>query len=245
MKKHEISLTAEQAGEVLAPIVGVVLNMRPERAQYWIGRKKKLANEIGKILIGGEKNPYADLIAKCEQYSKEVYGKKQDFSGIIVPEAEEIFSWITPVPGAEFMTVEEIYYGIKNKLHPAWKWTNKPLDDALDFSFGRDGWKDNYAVRFCPNHEADEDLKNLSANDIAERKISAATIKERLWLGGFLYWSEKIILDRETITLCAGSRCSGGVVPSVGWSESYGVMSVRWYSPDDTNDLLRSRVAVS
>ena len=242
--KHEISLTAEQAGEVLAPIVGVVLGMKPEKVQYWIGRKKKLANEMRKILIG-DVNPYADLLARYEQYSRDVYGKKQDFSGIIIPEAEEGFSWITPVPGSESMTVEEIYYGIKNKLHPAWKWTDKSLDDVLDFSFGRDGWKDNYTVRFRPNHEADEDLKNLSANDIAGRKINTATIKERLWLGGFLYWSEKIILDRKTITLCAGSRFSVGCVPSVCWVGHYGEMCVYWFKSGGASGRLRSRAAVS
>ena len=85
--KHEISLTAEQVGEVLAPIVGVVLNMKPERAQYWIGRKKKLASEIGKVLIG--ENPYTDLIVDWQNFWRELDGldsKEHNFSDIHIPE---------------------------------------------------------------------------------------------------------------------------------------------------------------
>jgi hypothetical protein len=54
MAKREISLTPDQVGELMAPIMGAVLAMPPDQAQYWIGRKTKLTAELTKLLGGGQ-----------------------------------------------------------------------------------------------------------------------------------------------------------------------------------------------
>lgn len=240
--KHQIvqGLTAGQMKDLTAAVVeSIPTNLSSTEAQYWIGKKGKLAGEIRKI-FSVNANLFSKLLAKWEEFYKSIYGRKQDFSGMVIPDAEEIFSWITYIPGE--MPTGEAYKGLE-KLHSTWKWTNSPLDDVLDLSFGRDARKDNYIVRYRPNAEADEDLKNFSANMVAERKINTSTLKERILLGGFLYWSEKIILDQKTITLCAGSRYSGGDVPHVRWHG--GRLHVHWCPPGSCYDPLRPRQAVS
>ena len=183
---------------------------------------------------------FSALIRYWQKFYEEIFNLRVDFSGVPVPEAPDEFSWFVCVP--ESMTTEQTFSGMK-KQFPIWKYTNKPLDDVLDLSFGRDARQHPYIIRLRANIEADKDLKNLSANDIAAQKINTTTLKERLLLSRFLYWKEKSILDREVITLCSGSRCSDGHVPSVHWHDDR--LKVYWYRPDLRYDCLRSRRVVS
>ncbi len=184
------------------------------------------------------------LIEDWQRFFYEIFNIRADFSDVSIPPAPDEFVWPICVPGG--MTTEQAFSGgelqfpIEKRIK---KRTNELLDDVLDCSFGREILRNSYIVRVHPNIEADGDLKNLSADDIATRKINTLTLKERFLLGRFLYWKEKIILDREMVTLCAGSRYSDGYVPSVCWY--VGRLEVHWDSSDSRYDHLRARRAVS
>ena len=186
---------------------------------------------------------YSKLLAEYEKYYWKIHGLKTDFAGIAIPAADNgQFPWFVCRP--ENFFAERAYSGGK-RLYSKGKWTDKSLDDILDLSFGRDGKKESYIVRFHANWEADKNLANLSANKIAKKGINTACLTERLILGDFLFWEFKKHLDVETITLCSGSRCSGSFVPSVGWDGYYDKLLVGRCGPDDAADYLRSREAVS
>lgn len=190
----------------------------------------------GKSAQVGRGINFSSILTDWEKYYLEIHGLKVDFSGFKIPEAEDNFSWLICRPEKFF--VKRAFSGGK-QLYPRWKYTKKSLDDVLDMSFGRDGKVEPYIVRVRPNWEADEDLKNLSANQIAESKTDTLCLTERLLLGDFLYWKHRKHLDVDTVTLCSGSRFSVGLVPFVDWS---GIrMRVDWYDTDVAGGVLRSR----
>jgi len=96
---------------------------------------------------------------------------------------------------------------------------------------------------FEANVEADEDLKNMSANDLDKKGINGITLRERLILELEHYLETGEHLDKERIALCSGSRDSGGAVPSVSWS--FGQLCVGWDHADCADDHLRARAAVN
>lgn len=209
--------------------------------------------QLDKFLKG--KNPfegldYSFILNEWEKYFYKIHQLKADFSGVTIPKADDdIFPWFTCIP--ENFSTERACSGRK-QLYFKWKWTDKALDDVLDLSFGRDSRKDPYIVRFRANWEADELLKNLSADTIAEKQINASTLKERLLLGDFLYWKHKKHLDVENITLCSGSRYSDSFmrysdsfVPCVYWSSPASRLDVRGCSSGCARSHLRAREVAS
>jgi len=102
-----------------------------------------------------------------------------------------------------------------------------------------------YAVSFAANVEADENLKNLSANQLKKQNVKGVTLLERLVLelGYFLTTGKH--LDEKNVTLCSGSRDSVGRVPYVNWRVDARRLGVRWCNPDDADDDLRARAVVS
>lgn len=106
----------------------------------------------------------------------------------------------------------------------------------------RDG---SYIMGFLHTVEADEENKDLSANQLKEQNHKGVTLLECLLLelGYFLATGKH--LDEKTVTLCAGSRYSNGNIPSVSWDSGYRRVCVSWFNPDDHCNDLRSRSAVS
>src|SRR3989344_6716905 len=113
--------------------------------------------------------------------------------------------------------------GVKVETYVADLDGNVPTND-------RDPKNGSYCARFKKTIEADPELANKSANDLAEEKIPGITLLERLLLelGYFLATGEH--LDIENVTLCTGSRCSGGLVPSVHWDAGHRALYVDWYA---------------
>ncbi len=97
--------------------------------------------------------------------------------------------------------------------------------------------------KFLLTQEADEDLKNMSANDLDREGVIGITLRERLLYELGYFEKTGQYLDEKTITLCAGSRYSDGYVPGV--DRSSGKIFIYWYFPDRRNDNLRSRREVS
>ncbi len=102
-----------------------------------------------------------------------------------------------------------------------------------------------YAIWVRDVVEADEELANLSANDLTAQKISSETLLERL-LHGLLYFTENgKHLDVKNVTLCAGSRTAGGDVSRVYWYAGLHRLHVSWYCPGCRDVYLRARAVVS
>jgi len=103
----------------------------------------------------------------------------------------------------------------------------------------------SYIVGFAKNVEADEEFKNLSANQLKEQNHKGITLLERLHLElGYFLATEKH-LDKNNWTLCTGSRCSDGNVPCVAWASDVREVYVSWCHPGYSNYNFRSRSAVS
>lgn len=98
---------------------------------------------------------------------------------------------------------------------------------------------------FKKNIEADEEYKNLSANDLEEKKIPGITLRERLLMELDYFNETNSHLDVDNITLCSGSRLSYGFVPFVHWHADRRRLFVYWSLPGLRYSLLRSRAAVS
>lgn len=102
----------------------------------------------------------------------------------------------------------------------------------------------SYAVAFKDTIEADEDLKNLLADQLAEpeRRVKPITTFERFVMEDECLDRTKGHCDVNNVTLCAGSRDRGGRVPGARWG---GVrFSVDWYGAASHGPYLRARAAV-
>jgi len=187
-----------------------------------------------------EDSPHCKLVLEWEKFYQKVFSVSIDLSQVRIPEPKEGFNWLVIL--IQGMTAQKLFDKCK-EMFRAWKWTDKNLDDVVKSD--RNPANAPYAVWFRDRVEADEELKNLSANDLKQRNIPGITLEERLLLELFYYWKTKKHLDINNVTLCSGSRYDGGLVPSVLWNGCSDELFVLWYTPDDASDGLRVREAVS
>ena len=128
------------------------------------------------------------------------------------------------------------------KHFEVWRWTYDNLDQIVNSD--RTSEKE-YTIKVKANIEADENLKNMSVNDLKEKGVKGITLLERLVLELQYFKETGKHLDIENVTLCSGSRYSDGSVPYVGWYSSDSKMHVVWFLPDSRYSYLRSRGVVS
>ena len=153
----------------------------------------------------------------------EGFGIRLDTNRIKIPAHQNGCNRLIVV--AQGLTSEKIYAAIKRKM-PAWKYR-----DNLDGIESVRKANKTYAVWVRDRREADEELKNKSANDLKSDGVNCITLEERLLLEMMYFWETGQHLDIRNITLCAGSRFSDGFVPYVFWSD--GKLYVFWYYPAD------------
>ena len=165
-------------------------------------------------------------------------GIEADFSNLQIPNKQKGFDHLIIV--AKEMT-PQLLYDKCEELFPCWKWTDKNLDEIVESE--RTAKNGAYAIWVRDRVEADEELKNLSADDLKNKNIPGITLEER-FIHELKYFKETgKHLDRDNITLCASSRYSDGGVPGVSWCR--GELRVHWLYPDHRLDSLRARRAVS
>ncbi len=133
-------------------------------------------------------------------------------------------------------------FGICAKSFPSWRWT-EDLNGAIVHN-DREPTQ-NYAIWIRDRVEADEENKNLSADDLQSRDHLGMTLLERLLLELFYHWETGRHLDIENWTLCAGSRYSDGRVPFVLYASGDCRLCVDWTDRDRLLGHLRSRSVVS
>lgn len=156
---------------------------------------------------------------------------------ILIPERKPCFDRLIVV--AARLTNNQVYAWCEQKFG-CWRYQGD-----LNTITSERSPKRAYAIWVRERVEADEELKNLSANQLEKKKVSGITLLERL-LYELKYFAETgKHLDVENFTLCAGSRCSDGNVPRVGWRSGRREVGVSWCGPDRARDGLRARAVVS
>jgi len=160
-----------------------------------------------------EERSIEELIAEWEGFYQDTFGIKTDFSNLQIPEKESGFNRLIIMAGG--MTPQRLYDKC-GEFFPCWKWTGDSLDNVVTYS-ERTSKNSAYAVWVRDCVEADEEFKKLSADKIKAKNITTETLEERL-LHELKYFRETgEHLDMENITICTGSRYSGGGVPAVSW----------------------------
>lgn len=195
-----------------------------------------VAGELQRLIHGKLGDATSQLAEWVEFYRER--GIQDDFSGLRIPEKKAGFDRLIVVAQG---VAPQWGYNECEKLFSCWKWTEQNLDEIVISE--RTAKNAAYAVWFRDRAEADEELKNLSANKLKIRDILGITLEER-----FLYELKYLEetgqhLDIENITLCAGSRDSDGDVPSAGWDDD--LLNVNRFVSRNAYDFLRSRRAVS
>jgi hypothetical protein len=147
---------------------------------------------------------------------------------------EENDYWKINIPKG--LTEEQAYQDCL-KLFPCWR----GYDNFDGMESDRTSNK-AYSIKVKANVEADENLKNLSADDLKEKGIKGITLLERLVLEKDYFLKTGKHLDINNVTACTGSRYSDGHVPYVDWNDDR--LKVYWYSVDNRYPHWRSREVV-
>ena len=199
--------------------------------------------DISREIPGQSTSVIPALLTSQQLFYRQFFGMELDFSGLRVPTHQTGFDRLIIV--AQGLTPNRVYEAYEKNGIKCWRYTDD-LDSVLDWDKEERNPKDApYAIWVRDRQEADEELKNLSANQIKERGITTETLTERE-LHGLMCWSEtKRHLDTDNITRCSGSRYRGGSVPSVGWNGRYGGVGVSYYGSGNSRSALRSRAVVS
>ena len=196
------------------------------------------------------RNPFEDLASRiktqikrqricCKKYfPKEVLcGLDLDFDKVKIQNYNSGLDRLLIIPRG---FTSNLGFDACARQFPAWRYADD-LDKAVPRN-DRNACNDSYAVWFRDRQEADEELKNLSANQLVEQGILGITLPERLWYE-IVYWDETgEHLDISNWTLCSGSRDVDGAVPGVSWS--VGKLGVAWHYADYHYGHLRARAAV-
>ena len=218
----------------------------------WSGVLKDVFRQIddGSLTIGHfqaflkHKNPFAVQAAAREviiEEWKKLYftlGISCDFSEVVIPDDPGGFSRvIIMVKGV----TPQWAYDKCSGLFRCWKWTDKNLDEVV--TSDRNAKNGPYAIRVRDRVEADEELRNISTNDLKQQNIASITLEERLVYELWYFRETSKHLDIKNVTLCAGSHYSLGLVPDVNWSGSE--LRIYRHHPDLAHGYLRSRQTVS
>lgn len=224
-----------------------------ERAKRFMSGELVLVERQAEISVSGQANggvTYATGIneaafrADWQKYLNEVFGINADFlSAIKLPPFRAGFGWGVVMP--QGLSDQRMLNVLKPRFaDKLWQWCQN-LDEVLDPAKEARTTANGPYVVWCRDRvEADEELKNLSANNLTKRGINCMTEPERIMLEGWFHWKTGSHLDTQNVTLSVGSRDSDGNVPSANWYADSG-FNVHGYFPDYCGDYIRAREVVS
>ncbi len=183
-------------------------------------------------------------VERWNKYYRDEHGVAHSFEGLEIP-AEEQYPTRIIVMHADVSTRPQRIATVYKK-RCADKWWQ--YADDLDVAVPKHNRFGTYAIRVADVPEApygfDEKLqKNLSSQDVWDRAVVTTTLPERLVDGDMYLRERKEHLDRTVITVCAGSRCADGSVPSVCLFRRGRVYVDRW-APSCAGGRLRFRRAI-
>lgn len=183
------------------------------------------------------RNPF-DPVTDWQNFYREVFGIEANFSNLKIPDKKEEFGRLIIV--AQGMTPQRLYDKSRELFPCSGVISTKSLNETVKSE--RNSETGNYAVWFRDTVEADEELENLSANDLKKRGIPGITLEERFLMELQHFKKTGEHLDLHSTTLCSGSRFPLDDVPSVSWSLD-GLM-VGLYPPGFHHVYVCSRRAV-
>ncbi|MEK7653472.1 MAG: hypothetical protein AAB358_03265 [Patescibacteria group bacterium] len=251
-KSGNVLLSPEQKLELgLAMTKAIPWDMSPELAQKCIG-SRFLKSGVRQLLMPSEPERSmavldADSVVgqfaeEWERLYRDKFGLTADFSQVRVPVVPTNFSgfnWLMFV--AKGLTPNAVY-AVCESMFPCYRYISD-LDAAVKGRNDREPIE-HYAVWLRDRAEPDEELKKLSANQLAAYGVAGNTLLEALLLEPWYFSRSKgQHLNVANWNLCSGSRCSDGRVPHVGWRD--GKFRVYCCSSDGANGNLRARLAVS
>ncbi len=183
-------------------------------------------------------------VPQAERYYREVHGKSVNLLPVLnaTQDADKHPEFCWPVFMTPEVELNRIWAECRNHDYPTSSEYGMDPESKMRWH-QRDTKNGPYMVRFRARVEADEENKNLSANQLSERNAKVITFPERLVLGDFVWWlTGGFHLDLLNWTLCAGSRDIFGCVPCVYWHDSK--LRVYGYPPGSADVDIRARPAV-
>jgi hypothetical protein len=225
---------ADTPVEMLGLVFDILERLCGSQGGEWA---KKLAIDLNQELGGKKLNFLSQLNDWVALYLRH-FGIAIDPYSLRVPAHRDGFDRLIVV--ACGLTVNKVYDACA-KQFPYWRWTGDL--DAMVTKNDRDPTSGTYAIWVRGGVEADKETRNLSADDLADRKIAGVTLLERLLLERAHFEETGNHLDLQNVTLCSGSRYSGGRVPLVYWRDDR--LEVYWSSADRRNDYMGARAVVS
>lgn len=203
---------------------------------------KQVARFLQKENPFEEKHSLQKWIAFYKKHQKSLGLSNQvitGLSGVVVPERKNGFNLLVVIPQG---LTENQAFTVCGNFFPRKSYIGNDLTTAVKGRNERESTQ-SYALWVRDRQEADEETKNLSANQIRERRVKTMTLLERIILELY-YWEQTgNHMDVVNITLCAGSCGGVGSVPVVDWN--VGKLWVDWWFPRFAGSGLRSRPVVS
>lgn len=203
---------------------------------FWKNFDSLLLNTEGsEVSIDDDTNRQVNF---WKAFYKTHFGIDLDMSEVKIPARQGGFGWLVVV--AQGISLNQVWE-ICRKQFDCWKYTDSDLESIMQES--ECGPAQTTTARwFRDRIEADEEMKNLSAQQLSEQNIAGITLMERLLLELKVFSETGKHLDHRNWTLCSGSRYSGGCVPGVRWNDDW--LGVSWRGVGFALSDLRSRVAV-
>lgn len=162
---------------------------------------------------------------------------------IMMPEEKLGFGWA--IPRVSEIPINLLWEACKERW-ATYSYAGDNLEEAVPTN-ERHYLKGPYGIWVRDRREADEELKNTSADQIAKKGFATITLDERLALG--LFFASRVSLglhlDVENVTWCTGSRYSDGRVPRVSWRPGARRLCVDACRPGRSGAGLRARAVVS
>lgn len=240
-KTERVLPTLDQLAELLRMIITIVTKifkqMDKTAVQYWIGNEKKLTSALKQALCQDLQVVDDNLADWCSFYH-EVFGLELNPAEIKLPDEREGFGWIVVV--AKGLTRNGVFdLCTKRFAGKTWRYYDD-LDSAVTKN-DREATT-TYAIRVRDRVEADEENK-ISADTAVQTGIKGMTNLERMLLELWYNWKTKDHLDKNTLTICSGSRYAVGPVPRAYWGG--GKFYVSYVNPDLASGNWRVREVVS
>ncbi len=218
-----------------------------------LARLWKLETSAKQLVLEGKRNPedFAEVLQKFVFGNaipdidwQKVYatlGMEAEYAEALKSLSAEDYPSLWAVPVVKGVTCKKVISALRKLEVGVYVYVEDLNKDVT--TNDRDPNNGSYRIGFSRTIEADEANKNLSANVLKEKGQKGITLLERLLLelGYFLATGKH--LDEKNVTLCSGSRGSGGFVPSAYWDG--GKFKVGWCSPGRSDGGVRSRSAVS
>lgn len=201
---------------------------------------KSLVQEVVKLIKSRIKVETSDILVVWQKIYHEWFGMEINISDLQVPESYDSEKHFL-VLVAEGITMNTVVSAMRERFNVYLYTENLDTNVIENDRNSKDG---DYFVCFNKSVEADEEYKNMSADELAKKEYKGITLLERLLLEVLHYSETKKHLDIENWTLCSGSRSSDGSVPCVHWNSDYDKLDVDWCLSDFSYDCLRSRVVV-